>query len=419
MHIFKDVKRFLLALLPLTIIASSAWAIDKLTLRSGTGDETVIQLKGSPSVQLSFQDDELILEFPTMDFRVKCLGDITAEGYCYLSAMATVDDSVDYFSVGGSVSGLASGQSVVLRNNGGDDLTVSASGNFAFATTIVSGGAYNVSVAIQPNGQTCSVSAGTGIAVANVTNVSVSCSSTAFTIGGSVSGLGSGKRVELRNNGGDSLGVTANGAFTFASSVASGSAYAVTVGTQPDGQTCSVRNGSGTAAANVSNVSVSCTDNTVTFAVCQDVPNNVVCDPALPELLEGSVGQITISVPANKILSVPSVLKDSTTANGRLTYYSVDYTPIGEGYYWKYWYSSTPGGPIINTDLGDPNMRCQDQRHPENTYYWSQNPADYQTKCYLGKEASVVYLNWAYLDESDVLYTKSGSFKVSIKLTSP
>ena len=80
---------------------------------------------------------------------------------------------------------------------------------------------------------------------------------TQYTIGGTVSGL-SGTGLVLQDNGGDDLSATANGAFTFATKVNSGAAYAVTVKTQPSGQTCTVANGSGTASANVTNVAVSC-----------------------------------------------------------------------------------------------------------------------------------------------------------------
>lgn len=81
---------------------------------------------------------------------------------------------------------------------------------------------------------------------------------TTFTIGGSVSGLASGKSVELVNNGGDALLVNADGNFTFATNVSSGAAYAVTVNTQPNGQSCEIDNGTGSAAANVTNVQVTC-----------------------------------------------------------------------------------------------------------------------------------------------------------------
>lgn len=84
-----------------------------------------------------------------------------------------------------------------------------------------------------------------------------------FTIGGDVSGLTGGSLV-LQNNGGDDLIVTADGPFTFVTPVAkTGGVYEVTVKTQPDGQVCTVSNGSGLAAANVTNVSVQCAAKTV------------------------------------------------------------------------------------------------------------------------------------------------------------
>ena len=57
------------------------------------------------------------------------------------------------------------------------------------------------------------------------------------------------------------LSVSANGPFTFATPLACGAGYNVTVKTSPSGQTCTVSNGSGTvASANVTNVAVSCTN---------------------------------------------------------------------------------------------------------------------------------------------------------------
>ena len=77
-----------------------------------------------------------------------------------------------------------------------------------------------------------------------------------YSIGGSVSGL-TGTLV-LQNNGASDLTVTRNGGFTLASLVPQGSAYRVTVLTQPANQLCTVANGVGIATANVSNVAVTC-----------------------------------------------------------------------------------------------------------------------------------------------------------------
>jgi Galactose oxidase, central domain/Kelch motif len=171
------------------------------------------------------------------------------------------------FTIGGTVSGLATGASVVLQDNGGNNLTVTANGSFTFTTEIASGKPYAVTVLTQPANpaQTCTVTAATasGTATANVTTVAVTCTTNTVTatIGGTVSGLVSGTSVILQDNGGDSLTVTANGAFTFKTPVTGPTdAYAVTVLTQPTGpnQICAVAGGSGTATANVTSVAVTC-----------------------------------------------------------------------------------------------------------------------------------------------------------------
>lgn len=77
------------------------------------------------------------------------------------------------------------------------------------------------------------------------------------TVGGKLSGLAGG-RVVLQNNAGDDLAVAADGSFTFTAGVTEGAAYAVTVRTQPLWQFCKVSGGSGTAAAEVSGVTVDC-----------------------------------------------------------------------------------------------------------------------------------------------------------------
>ena len=165
------------------------------------------------------------------------------------------------FSIGGSVTGL-SGTGLVLQDNGGDNLPVSASGSFTFPTKVNSGAAYSVTVMTQPSNQTCTVANGSGTASANVTNVAVSCAaaSSNLTIGGTVTGL-SGTGLVLQDNGGDNLTVSKNGAFTFATALATGKAYAVTVATQPSSpsQSCTVTNGTGTTAStNVTNIVVNC-----------------------------------------------------------------------------------------------------------------------------------------------------------------
>ncbi len=95
-------------------------------------------------------------------------------GQCVGAAM-TPDAPPGYYKVGGTVSGLA-GTGLVLHDNGADALTVDTSGPFAFATSLMTGKTYDVTVATQPTMGTCSVGMGSGtIASADVTNVAVTC----------------------------------------------------------------------------------------------------------------------------------------------------------------------------------------------------------------------------------------------------
>ncbi len=82
------------------------------------------------------------------------------------------------YTIGGTLSGLASGVSVILEDNGGDALTLSTNGTFTFSTPVLSGNTYSVTVSTQPSGETCNVSNGNGTATSNVTDVQATCGST-------------------------------------------------------------------------------------------------------------------------------------------------------------------------------------------------------------------------------------------------
>ena len=168
------------------------------------------------------------------------------------------------YAIGGTVSGLAG---TVELGLGGEQLAVGSSGQFIFATRLPSGTNYSVTVATQPAGQTCTVTNGTGlVSGSDVANVAVACVDNPpeqFSIGGMVTGLTSGALLQLGlqhpGNSGTSIDVTADGPFSFGSdTVTAGDPYTVSVVTQPDGHTCTVTNGSGTAQANVTNVGVDC-----------------------------------------------------------------------------------------------------------------------------------------------------------------
>jgi hypothetical protein len=168
-------------------------------------------------------------------------------------------DPTPTYTVSFSVSGLLSGQQLTVADNSSDSKVLTANGSFVFNNSINRNGSYSVAVTQQPTGQICSVSnaSGSGV-IANITNVSVICSTTTYTVGGTVIGLPLGSSVSVALNGSNPL-TTGAGSFTFSSPIAFGSTYSVTVATQPIGYTCSVINGSGTIpTSNVGTVNVIC-----------------------------------------------------------------------------------------------------------------------------------------------------------------
>jgi hypothetical protein len=172
------------------------------------------------------------------------------------------------YDVAVAVTGVA-GSGLVFENNGGDDLAAPTNATYTFATKVESGADYDVTVGTQPTTpwQTCTVTNGKAkVAGANVT-LNAACTTNKYKVGGTLAGL-EGNGLVLTNNAGDDLVLNAanNGAFAFATTVASGGAYEVAVKTQPNGvanEKCTVTSGAGAVAgADVTSVQVTCSKRT-------------------------------------------------------------------------------------------------------------------------------------------------------------
>ncbi|MBO9664172.1 choice-of-anchor Q domain-containing protein [Dokdonella sp.] len=169
--------------------------------------------------------------------------------------------ALDVHHVGGTLGGLA-GSGLSLQINGGETVAPgNADTTFQFPTALPWGTHYDVVVLTQPTQpwQTCAVTGGSGeVGDADVTDVAVTCTTNAYSVGGVVDGL-AGDGLVLRLNGEETLPIAADGAFAFAGLLASGSAYAVTVEQSPSGQSCTLEHASGTVdGADVADVAVHC-----------------------------------------------------------------------------------------------------------------------------------------------------------------
>jgi ketosteroid isomerase-like protein len=87
---------------------------------------------------------------------------------------------VSSYTIGGTVTGLSG--TLMLQNNGADDLSLASNGSFTFSLPLSDGEAYNVTVKNNPSGQFCRIDNSAGaVAGGNVTNVAVTCSGSDFT----------------------------------------------------------------------------------------------------------------------------------------------------------------------------------------------------------------------------------------------
>ena len=177
-----------------------------------------------------------------------------------------VDCTVDRHTIGGTLSGLA-GSGLRLTNNGGNSLSLNADGAFVFAGDLASGESYDVAVASQPTNlsQTCTLTGGSGVITNADIDITVTCVTNTYTIGGRVTGLlDSGLILQL--NGDEFEPFTEDRRYIFDTRLEDGSAYEVLIVTPPNEPqlVCTVSNGSGVlAGADVTNANVLCLDPSV------------------------------------------------------------------------------------------------------------------------------------------------------------
>ena len=181
------------------------------------------------------------------------------------------------YTIGGTVTingptGVSlSDQGLVIDNtSNGDSYTFNTNAAaFTMPMPVPYGSAYALTIASQPTGLVCAVNNPSGTMPAGNLSVTVTCSDQAYTIGGTVTINGptgvtlSDQGLVLTNtgNGDTDTFLTNSSSFTMPQSVPYGSAYAITVTTQPTGLRCTVSNPSTTMpAGNVTNVVVTCSD---------------------------------------------------------------------------------------------------------------------------------------------------------------
>ncbi|MGA7749071.1 MAG: kelch repeat-containing protein, partial [Gallionella sp.] len=99
----------------------------------------------------------------------------TTGSVCNSSGLGVAPPATSY-TIGGTLSGLASGNQIIIADNGVDNTILSANGTFTFPTPLANGSAYSIAIITLPTNQPCTYTYGAGIvAGANVTSINIIC----------------------------------------------------------------------------------------------------------------------------------------------------------------------------------------------------------------------------------------------------
>ena len=244
-----------------------------LVLQNNNGDDLEIDANGDFTFPTALADGSnykvSVLTQPSAPNQICTVAN--AAGTINHNSVSNVEITcaTNTYTINGNVSGLE-GEGLILQNNNGDDLEIDANGDFTFPTALADGSNYSVTILAQPSdpNQLCTVAHATdAVNGDDVNNVQITCATNTYTLSGTVSGL-TGSGLVLQNNQGDDLAIPANGDFTFATALADGSDYSVSVLAQPQNpsQTCLVSDGHGTLEGrDIIGMTVTCQTDTFTI----------------------------------------------------------------------------------------------------------------------------------------------------------
>jgi serine/threonine-protein kinase len=282
-----------------------------------------------------------------------------------VSGVAVVCTQLD--TIGGAVSGL-SAAGLVLELNGQYSLTVPANASsYVFTQGLASGTAYQITIATQPNDESCAVSPSAGTVSGNVTNANVTCSTTAYSISGTISGLSaSGLQLQFYSSG-PQLSVAA-GATTFTyGNVPYGTDVAMDVVTQPYWQWCTPGSSdySGPITSNITGQTLSCAAaqadvttlaGSTTFGSANGTGSVAEFhDPAGVAL--DSAGDVYVADSANNEIREVTSAGVVTTLAGSTTAGSADGTGAAASFYDPQGIAVNSAGDIFVADSGNNEIR--------------------------------------------------------------
>jgi DNA-binding beta-propeller fold protein YncE len=194
------------------------------------------------------------------------------------------------------------------------------------------------------------------LVLAAIATVSTACGGgsgnhAVYTLGGGLSGL-AGSGLVLQDGAGHTLNVSANAtSFTFATALANGTMYAVSVKTQPTNpsQTCVVSNGDGTLDSNFNAISVVCTTNTYTVG-------GIIAGLAGSGLVLGDGKGAIFSAPPNGAYAFSNFRFSPALASGASYNVTVLSQPSGSPP--QFCSVANPSGTVTSANINNVSVTC-------------------------------------------------------------
>jgi hypothetical protein len=349
-----------------------------ITIKGSNSDSgDVIEVDDSAQVSITSDSTGVVLTLPSLDVRLRCLGDATVDGYCYIAASSggggsSTDSDGDNVPDGVDTCPNTNPNSNPINNSGCPD--TDGDGYFDNSDSCPNEGGDVTSNGCLPAGSATyrvTPSAGNGGTLSPSIVQTVDAGGTAtFTV--------------AANEGYSVSSVTGCGG-----SLSAGTNYT----TGPVNADCTV-----TASFSA--------DSSDSASYCANKPSNVDCSRSrnLDVWWEAEGYFEVISVPRGRILSLPFTIRDSTTDRGAVSLNS--FTDLGtSGAKFNLWFSTTPGGTPLN------GQACQKSGNIAQGQFGWQSQTGSRFYCGLGTSSGVRYLNFQVTD-----YNASYPFELNTSL---
>ena len=346
-----------------------------LTIRgSNTDSGDTIQIPDTAQVSVQVADEGITITMPDLDLRLRCLGDVTDDGYCYVASG----------SAGGGGSGTPDDLDFDRVPDVWDQCPATPAGapyTDKRGCADIDGDTYFTPEDDCPTEGTLPVdSRGCPIAVSYTVTASAGT-------GGSISPSGA-RTVE--EGGSLSFTVTANTNYTFST----------IGGTCPAGVLSGNQYNTGSITADCTVIATFTANTTAQY--CADTPSGVYCDPladgrvnpggTMDSWVDQTWGFENTPIPNGKVVAFPFLANaGASDGSGGMEFTNNMPALSSDGFQWKGWFSETPGGDVLNDNypycyVTSPNPNPQSLR-------WNQSSTPNTYACDLGKTERVLYFN--------------------------